>query len=433
MSADTDTIVAIATAPGRAALGIVRLSGPAVRFVSDTICGMALTPRRAHHVRLRASGAILDDAIALWFPAPNSATGQDVLELTCHGGRGVLAGVLEAILALRADIRLAEPGEFTRQAFEAGKLDALQVEALGDLLAAETRGQVQQARRQLEGRLGALATEWRANLIEARAHLEATLDFSDEGDVDVSAEAVADRIAVQVRHSIGAVLAQAARGERVRDGVRIVITGAPNTGKSTLLNALAGRDAALVSPIAGTTRDRIEVAMELDGWPVLLSDTAGLRHTQDAVEAMGVALARSAARDADLVLSLACAAHPQRERHAGPAEVIEVTTMIDIPGDHPDGMAVSALSGVGLDDLRATVATRVGQLVAGEPALVSRARQRERLEAALKELDGCMEARLPELKAEHLRKATQEIGRLVGLVDVEDVLDRLFAGFCIGK
>ncbi|MDX2265026.1 MAG: tRNA uridine-5-carboxymethylaminomethyl(34) synthesis GTPase MnmE [Hyphomicrobiales bacterium] len=431
---DGETIVAIATAPGRAALGIVRISGPLVRFVADTICRRRLKPRQATHARFHGpDDRVLDDGIAVLFEAPRSATGEDVLELTCHGGRGVLASVLDAVLACGPGLRLAEAGEFTRRAFEAGKLDALQVEALADLLAAETEAQVRQARRQLDGELGLRVEGWRGRLIEARALIEATLDFSDEGDVDAAAADRAKVLAQAVADEIDTVLGDAARGERIREGLSVVIAGVPNTGKSTLLNALAGREVALVSPLPGTTRDRIEIAMEFDGVPVRLSDTAGVREAADPVEAMGVERTLSALAEADLVLSLASPTHPDRVDVPEHTSRIDVTSMADLGGSCPAGLPVSALTGDGLGLLRAEIARRIAGLTAGEPALVARARQRGCLEAALAELRAAKTAPLPELAADHVRKAADALGRLVGRVDVEDVLDRLFEGFCIGK
>lgn len=431
----TPTIVALSSGAGRAGVAVVRISGPRVRFVLETISGGIPPPRQACLRRLRdAGGDVIDSAIVLFFPAPASFTGGDVAEFQVHGSRAVLARLL-AELTTYPGVRLAEAGEFTRRAFEAGKLDLAAVEGLADLIDSETEWQRRQALRQMEGALGEHCARWRARLVEAMALLAAELDFSDEGDVGgpliQQAQALASGVLAELRTALGSFV----RGERVRDGFVVVLSGPPNAGKSSLLNALARRDIAIVSAVPGTTRDAIEVRIDLGGVPVLLVDTAGLRDSNDVVEAEGVRRARALAERADLVLDL----HPidsPPNRNEATGNRLTVATKIDLHGTaQPCDVGVSAVTGEGLPELLDAIAACLAGKAGAEPALLTRERHRVGIAGAVAALARVVEADhdQAELLAEDVRLAVVALERLVGRVDVETVLDQLFAGFCIGK
>ncbi len=429
------TIVALSSGAGRAGVAVVRVSGGRVRFVVETIAGSVPEARKAVYRALRDSdGAIIDHGLVLFFPAPASFTGEDVVEFHIHGSRAVLSRLLSALTNL-SGVRLAEAGEFTRRAFEAGKLDLAAVEGLADLIDSETEWQRRQALRQMEGALGQAAGEWRSALIKAMVLLEAEIDFSDEGDVGgpLIAEAVA--IARDILGSLKVALGSFTAGERVREGFVVVLAGPPNAGKSSLLNALARRDVAIVSPIAGTTRDAIEVRLDLGGIPVVLVDTAGLRDSGDEIEAEGVRRARQRAAHADLVLRLR-APDSVPERVNAASRDVAVATKIDL-GEHAYSgeVGVSAATGEGLPELIELIASRLGTLGQAEPALVTRERQRIAVADAAAAIERAAQLphEQPELVAEELRLAVRALERLIGKVDVEDVLDSLFSGFCIGK
>lgn len=435
-----DTIAAVSTAPGRAAIAVVRLSGPAAGLVLDRIAGGRPEPRLAAFRALRhpATGELLDRGLALWFPGPASATGEDATELHLHGGRAVVAAVLDAVLAVDG-VRAAEPGEFTRRAFLAGKLDLAETEGLADLIDAETQAQRRQAIRQSEGALSAIVDGWRDRLIAAMALVEAGIDFADEDDVPAAARAQAKGEIDVLARDLDAALADT-RGERLREGFRIAIVGAPNAGKSSLLNRLARREAAIVTDVPGTTRDVVEVHLDLDGYPVIVADTAGLRATSDMVEREGVLRATARAAEADLVLWLRDPASPDGMSAPSTGGALwTIASKADLTPDAPAwaDRSISTLTGAGLDDLVAALgnAARSG-LGDDDHVGLTRARHRDAIQAAGVELRATLDhwETLPdELLAERLRRAATELGRITGRVDVEDVLDRLFTSFCIGK
>jgi tRNA modification GTPase len=437
------TIFALSSGRPPSAIAIVRVSGPQAGSALRALGGRIPPARAASRMLLRdANGQPLDDAVVLWFPGPASATGEDVAEFHVHGGRAVLAALFAA-LAAQENLRAAEPGEFTRRAFENGKLDLTEAEGLDDLIHADTDRQRRQALRQLKGLLGDKARDWRARIIEASALIEAGIDFSDEGDVP--AELIAPALAKikTLLSEIQEVLAAQAQSERLRDGLVVAIAGPPNVGKSTLMNQLARREVAIVSPHAGTTRDVIEVQLDLDGYPVTVIDTAGIRETDDPVEQEGVRRARARAAEADLVLWLA-----DREggkiHHDGTAPVWRVRNKIDLDfGGRPVaesadgvGFAISARSGDGLPEL---IAALVGfahdYFGASEGGLITRTRQRQLLQETAASLRRSMDVagEGEELAAEELRIAAHALGRLLGRVDVEDILDVIFREFCVGK
>ncbi|PZN98711.1 MAG: tRNA uridine-5-carboxymethylaminomethyl(34) synthesis GTPase MnmE [Hyphomicrobiales bacterium] len=429
------TIVALSSGTGRAGVAVVRVSGPRVRFVLETIAGFLPPPRQAVLRRLRdGTGEIIDSALVLYFPAPASFTGEDVAEFHIHGSRAVLARLLAVLCALPG-LRLAEAGEFTRRAFEAGKLDLAAVEGLADLIDSETEWQRRQALRQMEGVLGEMADRWRLCLIEAMALLAAEIDFSDEGDVAGPLVEHALAGVAHVLQQLRAALGSFDMGERVREGFVVVLAGPPNAGKSSLLNALARRDVAIVSPVAGTTRDAIEIRLDLAGLPVLLVDTAGLRDSVDPVESEGVRRARALMERADLVLSLrAIDSEPDRIHHDARSFVI--ATKADLPGQVlSDELAISVMTGAGLEALLGAIVARLSALTQAEPALLTRERHRLSVTQAIVALERAIDSRhgQAELLAEDIRLAVLALERLVGRIDVEDVLDQLFSGFCIGK
>ena len=436
----TDTIFAPATAQGRAGVAIIRMSGPhAVTALTMLTSKAAPIPRRAVCADFRdAEGELLDRGLAIYFAAPSSFTGEDVVELHIHGGRAVTAALLDALTEVQG-MRPADPGEFSRRAFLNGKLDLTEAEAIADLVDAETRAQQRQALRQLDGALGRLYESWRHDLLRALAHLEADLDFPDEDLPD----GVADRTRPELERVGRAIkdhLTDNWRGERLRSGLEVAILGAPNAGKSSLLNALARRDAAIVSDIAGTTRDVIEVHMDLGGYPVVLADTAGLRETADRIEDEGVRRALARAERADLKLLLYDGfGWPNRDAATAAlvdTDAIEVVTKCDLEPDlaaldRP--LPISTVTGDGLSPLLARVTDAVAERLAGSEPALTRARHRNALIDASSSLERAQSAPAPELVAEDVRMAVRAIGRITGRVDVEDLLDVIFRDFCIGK
>lgn len=440
---DQATIFALSSGRPPAAIAVVRLSGPRAGDALTAFGGKLPEPRRAALRRLRhpQTRAVLDDALVLWFPGPNTESGEDMVELHLHGGRAVVAAVL-AELGRLPGLRMAEPGEFTRRAFENGKLDLTAVEGLADLVFAETEAQRAQAMRQLSGALADKAEAWRTKLTGALALIEANIDFSDEGDVPENLAAPALAGARELADEIQQTLADGHRGERLREGLTVAIAGPVNAGKSSLLNRLARREAAIVSPYAGTTRDVIEVHLDLGGYPVTLLDTAGIRESDDPVEQEGVRRARARAQAADLVLWVVDAAQlgpGPAPRRNGPKNEWLVRNKIDLvaavaPAEDVQVFDISAKHSTGMDKLVTAIGAYARDYFAApEPALVTRERHRIALQQAIEALRRAAIAGAEELIAEELRLAARALGRLIGRVDVEDVLDVIFRDFCIGK
>jgi tRNA modification GTPase len=450
---DRSTIFALSSGRPPAAIAVVRVSGPQAGVALEKLIGRLSEPRKAALARVRdpANGEPIDEALALWFPGPRSETGEDVAELQLHGGHAVVAAVLEALGAMPG-CRLAEPGEFTRRAFEAGQLDLTEVEGLGDLIAAETSAQRRQAFRQLKGLIGDRAEAWRQRLVEALALVEARIDFSDEADVPEDLVGPALHAAQQLRDEIAAKLGDGRRGERLREGLVVAIAGPPNAGKSTLFNRLARRDAAIVSPFAGTTRDVIEVHLDLDGYPITLLDTAGIRDSSEPIEQEGMRRARERAAEADIVLwviDLAGAAGgvATADLGRGGSATWQIRNKIDLveefsaytqKDEHGFTYSVSAERGQGIEALEAGLADYAKSFfAAAESTVVTRARHRHAFEETVAALDRALAegkgAGREELVAEELRAAATVLGRLTGRIDVEDILDVIFRDFCIGK
>ncbi len=432
MGSTHDIIFAVAAGGARSALSVVRLSGAGAGDVLDALCGERPAPRVASLRWVRdLAGARIDQALVLWFPGPRSYTGEDCAEFHLHGGRAVLEAAADALTA--AGARPADPGEFTRRAFLNGRMDLVEAEAVGDLVAAETQAQRRQALRQLEGALGDLYRGWASRLTRLMAQQEALIDFPDE-DLPAATLAAMWRDVEVLEAEIRAHLDDGRRGERLRDGLVFAVIGAPNVGKSSLVNALAGRDVAIVAGSPGTTRDVLEARVVFGDVPVTLLDTAGLRETDDEVEAEGVRRARARAADADLTITVVDASrHGKCE--ALPDADLRVVNKVDL-GPAPDGarFAVSAKTGAGIGELRAALDAHATALIEtrGTPPL-TRARHRAALTAVAAGLNGARAAPLPELAGEEMRSALGQFARLTGRVGTEEILDSVFGQFCIGK
>ncbi|MFY9287886.1 MAG: tRNA uridine-5-carboxymethylaminomethyl(34) synthesis GTPase MnmE [Alphaproteobacteria bacterium] len=444
MSKD-QTIFALASAPGRGGVAVFRISGPDARKGVTSLCkpndvpkAREVTLRKIHHPK---TGELIDRALVLFFEAPNSFTGEDVVEFHLHGGRAIANAMSECLRSI-SNFRMAEPGEFSRRAFENNKMDLTEAEAIADLVNAETDAQRRQALRQMEGALGQLYENWRARLIKSLAYLEAAIDFSDE---DLPQETLNKQTSElgNLAQEISQHLDDGHRGERLRDGFSIAILGKPNAGKSSLLNALARRDAAIVSSTAGTTRDVIETHLDLGGYPVTLADTAGLRESADAIENEGIRRALKRAEQADLkLLVFDGAVWPQRDAETSKLmdqNAIAIVNKSDLtktrlPEDDHEYLFVSAKTGDGihtlLDRLLKEIDVRFAET--GQPPL-TRARHREALEEAVQHLTRSLTAEGAELRAEDVRLSMRALGRITGRVDVEDLLDVIFRDFCIGK
>lgn len=432
-----DTIFALSSGRGRAALAVLRLSGPQVQEIFVRMIGRVPEPRRAVLAKFKhpVSGEVIDQGLALFFPGPKSETGEDCGEFHTHGGPAIIAAMLRAFGTF-SETRLAEPGEFARRAFENGKLDLTAVEGLADLVEAETEAQRRQALRQAGGGLAARAEAWRKTLIEAAALIEAEIDFADEGDVATSAKPEVLQLVQKLQAEIRAELAAAPAGERLRDGITIVIAGPPNAGKSTLINVLARRDVAIVSDVPGTTRDAIEVHLDLGGLPVTVIDTAGLHAAQDRIEVLGIARTQARAAAADLVLWLSDVQAPSTIQTTAP--IWPIATKSDLrPGADPgQGLEISAATGANMDRLIARLTDFAGAATrGGEGALITNARHRQAMTKASEALERVLSGTTaaPELLAEDLRAAIRALESLIGRIDVEEVLGEIFARFCIGK
>ncbi len=423
------TIFARATGAGRAAIAVIRISGSRSGPILDRLCGHRPEPRHATLRALHAepAGELLDRALVLWFPGPASYTGEDCAELHLHAGPAVVEAVSAALVASGA--RPAEPGEFTRRAFLNNRLDLLEAEGIADLIEAETEAQRRQALRQADGALSRLYADWAARLRRMLAHQEALIDFPDE-DLPPEIEVALIRELDALRHEMAAHLAEGDRGTRVRSGLFIAIVGPPNVGKSSLLNRLAGREAAIVSDRPGTTRDAIEVRLVLGDVPVTLVDTAGLRDAEDSLEAEGVRRARRQAEQADLVIRVAAGGLVPD----GPPVGLQVWNKVDLVAAPPGWLGVSARTGDGIALLENRLADAVRGLTAsnaGPP--LTRARHRAGITETTGHLQAARHLELAELRGEALRLAMQALGRLTGAVGVEDLLDTVFNQFCIGK
>ena len=434
----SDTIFALATPPGRGAIAVLRLSGSAVEATLNALGANGLTPRVAAVRDLKHDGEQIDQALVLRFVAPHSYTGEDSAELHLHGGRAVVEAASQALITL--GVRPAEPGEFTRRAFQNGRMDLAQAEAVADLIDAETTAQARQALGQLDGKLSQTYAGFRHDLLQALALVEAEIDFPDEDVPDNLARTagpVLDRLADDLRRAIDT----GRRGERVRDGYRIVLIGETNAGKSSLFNALTAREAAIVTPIAGTTRDVLDADLVIGGYAVTLSDTAGLRESADPIEAEGVRRARQRALQADLRLWVRAPGDPDgvAADFAQPGDLV-VANKADLAGETPDlgfeSLLVSTVSGEGLSALHDWIAARLARDLSGAdfPA-ITRERHRLRLGEALAAVEAGRAAldQAPEMAGDDLRRAADALARVTGAIGVEDILGQVFATFCIGK
>jgi tRNA modification GTPase len=424
----SDTIYALATAPGKSGVAVIRLSGP-----QSLAALRALTGKEEWRPGMlaRAEFGGIDSGMGVCFRAPKSFTGEDVAELHLHGGLAVIRAMLDALSRLEG-LRPAEAGEFTRRAYLNGKMDLVEAEGLADLIAAQTPRQHAQALSHLQGGGSRFYEGLRAETIAALARLEATIDFPDE---EIPAETLREvgQGVKRLQSAIGAALADKGRGERTRGGFHIVILGAPNVGKSSLLNRLAGRDAAIVSARAGTTRDVIEVHMDIAGYPVVVSDTAGLRDTADDIEEEGVRRARARGGDADLKLALFAGEKDPETLAMVDDKTLIIHHKMDVLGQGDD-LSVSSKSGQGMGDLLAEMERRVVDYFSGgEAPVITRARHRALLERALQHLSAFSPDDKPELACENLRRAAVEIGKITGKIQVDELLDVVFGEFCIGK
>lgn len=435
-----DTICALASGHPPAAISVIRVSGPDTNaIIAQRLSAPKLKPRHATLVELRsATGDQIDSGLATFMPGPASYTGEDTLEISLHGGRMIAELALQSIMT--AGARLAEPGEFTRRAFEAGKLDLTRAEAVADLIDAESEAQLSQALKQMSGALETLYSGWRADLTETLALLEASIDFPDEEDAPDRVEAPVRQKLEVLKTALTRALADGNITERIRDGFKIAILGKPNAGKSTLLNQLAKRDAAIVTDIPGTTRDVVEVRLTLGGYLVWISDTAGLRETQDVVEAEGVRRALKAGDEADLRIWLHDARDPFQSDRVRPGDLVvsNKSDLVDPKSVSRETLAISAKAGEGIDEIEAEIVTRISSLTKNVTApIITRARHRQGIERALAHLETASENLESgigaELVSEDVRLASRALGTLTGHVDPESVLGAVFSSFCIGK
>lgn len=432
-----DTIFAPATASGKAGVAVIRISGSDAFKVLELMCGIS-TPKPRYAMRSTicgTDGTPIDDALVLCFPAPHSFTGENVVELQTHGGRAVMAAVLNNLAKVEG-LRPAERGEFTRRAVENGKMDLTAAEGLADLVDAETEQQRKQALRQMGGKLAEIYERWRGELVRLLAWQEAYIDFPEEEIPEDVSESIRQKI-VDIESEIKAHLNDSRRGERLREGYLITIVGAPNAGKSSLMNKLAQRDVAIVSSTAGTTRDIIEVRLDLNGYPVIIADTAGLRKTDEEIEAEGIRRALAKADEADLVLEIIDGSNPvfdEQIKSFSPDKVFRIQNKADLNETDCGGFKISAKTGEGIPDLLKILKKRVEDAVClrEEPSL-TRLRHRTALEECRESLQNALTAPEIELMAEDLRMAMRSLGKITGQVGVEELLDVIFKDFCIGK
>jgi tRNA modification GTPase len=435
------TIFALSTAPGKAGVAIIRISGP---LAHETIKHFGyhapIIARYATLVKLCSpeTNAMIDEALVLYFPAPHSFTGEDIIELQCHGSRAVIAEIIDSLSAMPG-LRLAHPGEFSRRAFTNGKMDLTRAEGLADLVDAETRAQHRQAVRQMSGELEQLYEHWRKQLIHILAFIEAYIDFPDEDLPPSVIKEVTDDVA-SLAHSLELHLADNRRGQKIRDGLYITIIGAPNVGKSSLINWLAKRDVAIVSHIAGTTRDIIEVHLDIGGYAVIISDTAGLRESSDEIENEGIRRAIERAHSADLKIALCDATLLPQIDAATEALIDEKTLVVYNKKDlaplaiAPGTLAISLHTGEGANELLQRIeALAVDMLAESDSPVISRARHRKQVQLCLEQLQHFHLHKAIELAAEDLRIAAHCLGQITGTIDIETILDEIFASFCIGK
>ncbi|UYN98764.1 MAG: tRNA uridine-5-carboxymethylaminomethyl(34) synthesis GTPase MnmE [Devosia sp.] len=427
-----DTIMALSSGALPAGVAVIRLSGPRVRAVLETLAAPVPPARTMALRQIRHDGRSLDQGLVVHFPAPGSFTGEDCAELHVHGSNAGVRAILAVLASL--DVRLAEAGEFTRRAFENGKLDMLEVEGLGDLINADTEKQRQQALARYDGALTRAVMAWRDTLLDLRAEIEARLDFSDEGDVSEGLPAEWHDTLGALKASIAKALSSVDSGRVVREGIRVAVAGAPNAGKSSLINALSRSDVAIVSDEAGTTRDVREVPLDIGGQLFLLLDLAGLRETESKAEAEGVRRAANAIETADIVLWLVAPDQADVPKPEMTGQVLTVHTKTDLKSAAAGATAVSSETGAGLPSLLEKLQELGEQLTGQEPSLVSHARDRNALSAAIDALeDATRHWNDWELAAEALRSASAALERMIGSLDAEQVLDRLFSSFCIGK
>jgi len=445
-----ETIYAISSGATKAGVCVIRISG---EFASASLHALTKKPIPAHRMAsvryLYDGNELLDDALVIYFEGPNSFTGEDVVELHIHGGRAVIDGVLEALSKID-NFRLAEPGEFSRRAFENGKMDLTKAEAIADLIDAETKAQKKQALRQMEGELGKLYEGWRKELKEILAYTEATIDFADEEDVENNETNILFKV-VKVKNEITEHLNDKGRGEKLREGLSIAILGSPNAGKSQLLNAIAKRDVAIVSDTAGTTRDTIDVHLDLNGYPAIISDTAGIREaTNDDIEIQGISRALAKAENADLkIILIDASAKLEKSDTHNPLNFIDensivvlnkcdkdknMDTLNIVKDKYPNYLEISALTGQNIDEfLEVLEKETADRLFSSGTASITRERHRKFLSNALESLERAAEQESMVLQAEDIRMAVREIGKITGSVEIEELLDIIFSDFCIGK
>lgn len=443
------TIYALSTVNGKSGVAIIRISGSSalnvVRQMTPLPCEQ-IEPRRAYFVKLNSpsDGHLLDHSLLLYFPAPHSFTGEDIVELHTHGSRAVIASVLESLAAL-PDFRLAEPGEFSKRAFYNHKMDLTEAEGLADLIDAETAEQQKYALRQMEGGLKNLYESWRESLVTLLAHLEAYIDFPDE---ELPADIIENMMnnVFKLRQEIENHLQSGNAGERLRDGFRVVIVGAPNAGKSSLLNAIARREAVIVSDIAGTTRDAIDIHLDLGGYPVIFTDTAGLREAEESIEQQGIAMAWRKIADADLIVGLFDASQDSvqvfdklKKTHQNKmliaANKIDKLTSEQCSQLQKQGcLLISAKQQQGIEELLGQITSQIAdRFTSGSNLLITRARYREALNKTVENLQRFSFDKPIELTAEDIRLAARELGKITGRIEVDEILDKIFGSFCIGK